>query len=154
MPFFFKEKAKLDTIFRSLNQSTFEKNQDRIPEYFMFQLTANEKEQVVANCDHLEKIKFSPYLPYVFTEHGTVMLANILNSERAIQVSIRIVEIFIKIREYILTNQDLLLKIQHLEKRLGNQDEKITLVFEYLKKLIEIQDNPRERIGFKRKGEQ
>ena len=82
------------------------------------------------------------------------MLANILNSERAIQVSIRIVEIFIKIREYILTNQNLLLKIQHLEKRLGNQDEKITLVFEYLKKLIEIQDNPRDRIGFKRKGEQ
>ena len=64
------------------------------------------------------------------------MLANILNSKRAIQVSIRIVEIFIKIREYILTNQDLLLKIQHLEKRLGNQDEKITLVFEYLKKSL------------------
>ena len=71
---------------KRLNEQV-KRNIDRFPKNFMFQLTVNEKEQVVANCDHLEKIKFSPYLPYVFTEHGIVMLANILNSERAIQVS-------------------------------------------------------------------
>jgi hypothetical protein len=80
---------------------------------------------VVAICDHLQNLKYSPYLPYVFTEHGTVMLANVLNSERAIQASVRIVEIYIKMRENILTNKELLLKMEQLEKRVGSQDEKI-----------------------------
>ena len=91
-------------------------------------------------------------MPYVFTEHGTVMLANILNSDRAIQVSIRIVEIYIKMREYILTNKDLLLKIELLEKRVGHQDEKIVLVFSYLKRFMEVQEKPRKRVGFKSNG--
>jgi hypothetical protein len=115
----------------------------------MFQLTKQEKDKVVANCDHLRNLKYSPYLPYVFTEHGTVMLANILNSDRAIQVSIRIVEIYIKMREYILTNKDLLLKMEQLEKRVGHQDEKIVLVFNVLKRFIEVQEKPRKRVGFK-----
>jgi hypothetical protein len=58
-------------------------NIKRFPEDFMFQLTEIEKQQVVANCDHLKNLKFSPYLPFVFTEHGAVMLASVLNSERA-----------------------------------------------------------------------
>ena len=80
------------------------------------------------------------------------MLANILNSDRAIQVSIRIVEIYIKMREYILTNKDLLLKMEQLEKRVGHQDEKIVLVFNYLKRFIEVQEKPRKRVGFKPNG--
>jgi hypothetical protein len=57
---------------------------------------------VVAICDHLKNLKYSPYLPYVFTEHGTIMLANVLNSKRAILVSVRIIEIFIRMRDYII----------------------------------------------------
>jgi len=57
----------------------------------MFQLTNQEKQEVVANCDHLERLKFSPNLPYVFTEHGAVMLASVLNSDRAIIVNIQLV---------------------------------------------------------------
>ncbi len=82
------------------------------------------------------------------------MIANILNSDRAIQASIRIVEIFIKMREHILTNKDLLLKIEQLEKGIGSQDKKIALIFQYLKKFIDVQGKPRKQIGYKRKGEQ
>ena len=121
---------------KRLNEQV-KRNIKRFPPHFMFQLTEQEKDKVVAICDHLKNIKYSPYLPYVFTEHGTVMLANILNSDRAIQVSIRIVEIYIKMRENILTNKDLLLKMEQLEKRVGHQDEKIALVLNYLKKFIE-----------------
>lgn len=133
---------------KRLNEQV-KRNTKRFPQHFMFQLNEPEKAKVVANCDHLQNIKYSPYLPYVFTEHGTVMLANILNSERAIQVSIRIVEIYIKMRENILTNKDLLLKMEQLEKRVGHQDEKIVIVFNYLKKFIDVQEKPRKRVGFK-----
>ena len=61
------------------------RNKDRFPEDFMFQLTSNEKQEVIANCDHLEKLKFSRTNPYAFTEHGTIMLANVLNTSTAIE---------------------------------------------------------------------
>ena len=110
-------------------------------------------DKVVAICDHLQNLKYSPYLPYVFTEHGTVMLANILNCGRAVQASIRIVEIYIKMREFVLSNNELLLKIEKLEKRIGEQDERIVMIFKYLKKFLEYQDKPRKQIRFKRSSE-
>lgn len=137
---------------KRLNEQV-KRNIKRFPNHFMFRLTKEEKEKVVAICDHLQNLKYSPYLPYVFTEHGTVMLANVLNSDRAIQVSIRIVEIFIKMREHILTRKDLLLKMEQLEKRVGKQDQKIALVFKYLNKFIDVQEKPMKQIGYKRKGE-
>jgi len=66
---------------KRLNEAV-KRNLKRFPIDFMFQLTITEKEELVANCDHLKKLKFSPYLPFVFTEHGAVMLASVLNSER------------------------------------------------------------------------
>ena len=137
---------------KRLNEQA-KRNIKRFPQHFMFQLNEQEKDKVVAICDHLQNIKYSPYLPYVFTEYGTVMLANILYSDRAIQASIRIVEIYIKIREDILSNKDLLLKMEQLEKRMGAQDEKIILVFQYLKSFIDTKDKPRKRIGFQREDE-
>ena len=82
---------------------------DRFPEDFMFQLNEEEKTDVVTNCDHLVSLKFSPNLPYAFTEHGAVMLASILNSNRAIEVNIQIVSVFTKMREMLLTHKDILL---------------------------------------------
>lgn len=137
---------------KRLNEQV-KRNIKRFPGNFMFQLTEKEKDKVVAICDHLQNLKYSPYLPYVFTEHGTVMLANVLNSDRAIQVSIRIVEIYIRMRKYMLSNKELLLKIEQLEKRIGNQDERVAIVFNYLKKFIEFQEVPRKQIGFKREDE-
>ena len=138
---------------KRLNEQV-KRNIKRFPKHFMFQLSEQEKDKVVAICDHLQNLKFSPYLLYVFTEHGTVMLANVLNSERAIQASVRIVEIYIKMREKILTNKELLLKMEQLEKRVGSQDEKIVTIFQYLKKFIEIKEKPRKQVGLKRKEEQ
>ncbi len=138
---------------KRLNEQV-KRNIKRFPNHFMFQLTEQEKDNVVANCDHIQNLKYSPYLPYVFTEHGTVMLANVLNSERAILASVRIVEIYIKMRENILTNKEFLLKMEQLEKRVGSQDEKIIMIFKYLKKFIEVQDKPRKQVGYKRKDEQ
>ena len=67
------------------------RNIERFPEDFMFQLTDQEKENVIANCDHLNKLKYSRTNPYAFTEHGTIMLASVLNTTTAIEVSVLIV---------------------------------------------------------------
>ena len=133
---------------KRLNEQV-KRNIKRFPAKFMFQLTEKEKEKVVANCDHLRNIKYSPYLPYVFTEHGSVMLANVLNSDRAIQASIRIVEIYIKMRELVLTHKDILLKLEQMEKRVGTQDENIAMILQYLRKFIDIREKPRKAVGYK-----
>ncbi|HPM18636.1 MAG TPA: ORF6N domain-containing protein [Bacteroidales bacterium] len=124
----------------------------RFPGNFMFQLTEKEKEKMVVICDHLQNLKYSPYLPYAFTEHGSVMLANILNSDRAIEASIRIVEIYIKMRELVLSHKDILLKLEQLEKRVGKQDENIAMILQYLRKFIDVQERPRKTIGYKQSG--
>src|SRR5437867_407312 len=69
---------------KRLNEQV-KRNRERFPKRFMFQLTTDEKAEVVANCDHLQKLKFSPVLPFAFTEHGTIMAATVLNSPRAVQ---------------------------------------------------------------------
>ena len=91
---------------KRLNEQV-KRNRDRFPKDFMFQLTENEKAEVVANCDHLKRLKFSPNLPYAFTEHGAIMLAAILNSPVAVQASIQVVRAFVKLRELLFTNKEL-----------------------------------------------
>jgi len=88
---------------KRLNEQV-KRNRDRFPEDFMFQLTENEKAEVVANCDHLRRLKFSPNLPYAFTEHGAIMLATILNSSIAVQASIQVVRAFVKLQNLIGTH--------------------------------------------------
>jgi len=138
---------------KQLNQQV-KRNAKRFPEDFMFQLTEEEKEEVVTNCDHLKTLKFSPVLPFAFTEHGAVMLASVLNSERAIEMNIQIVRVFTKIREMLLAHKDILLQLEKIEKKLTGHDEDITLIFGYLKQLLNSPSPPRQRIGFKRKDEQ
>ena len=129
---------------KRLNESV-KRNSARFPENFMFQLTALEKEYLVANCDHLEKLKFSKSLPFVFTEHGTMMLASVLNSEKAIETSIKIIEVFVKMRELLSDNLLVKLEIEDIKKKLINQDKNIELVFSYLDELIDKQENPLQR---------
>src|SRR3990172_1168859 len=81
---------------KRLNEQV-KRNRGRFPEDFMFQLTEREKGEVVANCDHLKRLKFSPNLPYAFTEHGAIMLATVLNSPVAVQTSIQIVKAFVRL---------------------------------------------------------
>ena len=79
------------------------------------------------------------------------MLSSVLNSDRAIQVNIQIIRIFTRIRQMILTQKDILLKVEQIEKRLEKQGKDIKLVFDYLKLFIKEKDKPRTRIGFKQK---
>lgn len=129
---------------KRLNEQV-KRNTKRFPSNFIFQLTKEEKEYVVANCDHLKNLKFSPFLPYVFTEHGTMMLANVLNSDRAIAVSIQIVEVFIKMRTILTDNLNIKLEIEDIKKKLSNHSKNIELVFNYLDELIEKKENPKQR---------
>jgi hypothetical protein len=138
---------------KRLNEAV-KRNRKRFPVDFMFRLTESEKEELVANCDHLKKLKFSPYLPFAFTEHGAVMLASVLNSGRAISVNIQIVRIFNKMRELMLLHKDLLLEMQKINSKLTDHDDKIALFFEYLKqfeqsKNQELEQQNRSKIGFK-----
>jgi hypothetical protein len=82
---------------KRLNEQV-KRNRERFPDDFMFQLTAEEKEQVVANCDHLARLKFSPAIPNVFTEHGAIMAASVLNTPRAVEMSVYVVRAFIRLR--------------------------------------------------------
>lgn len=138
---------------KRLNEQV-KRNAKRFPPDFMFQLNIKEKEKVVANCDHLKNLKFSPGLPFVFTEYGAVMLAGVLNSERAIQMNIQIVRIFSRMLEMLLTNKEILMKLEQLEKKVSGHDENIQIIFQALKRLIGEPQEPRRRIGFRRSNEE
>ena len=133
---------------KRLNEQV-KRNHTRFPEDFMFQLTGIEKSEVVANCDHLNNLKYSPNLPYAFTEYGVVMLASVLNSERAIEVNIQIVRVFTRLREMVLTHKDILLKLEQLEKQVVNNSGDIQIIFTALNELLEQPNPPRKQIGFK-----
>ena len=94
------------------------------------------------------------FLPYAFTEHGVLMLASVLKSERAMQMSIRIIEVFIKMREILLAHKDILLQLEKIETKLTGHDEDIQLIFKYLKQLLNPPQKPRQKIGFKRSNEE
>jgi hypothetical protein len=100
------------------------RNTERFPDDFVFELTVEEKSEVVANCDHLEKLKYSSVLPLAFTEHGAVMAANVLNSQIAIETSILIVRAFIRAREILAEHRELKRRLDRLEQRVarGFQD--------------------------------
>jgi hypothetical protein len=132
-----------------LNQAV-KRNLDRFPRDFMFQLSKDEKKEVVTNCDHLTQLKYSPYLPYAFTEHGAVMLANVLNSPVAVKASIQIVRAFLRLRKLLASNASLARKIKALEKK---YDEQFRIVFEAIYKLMEPTEKKQRKIGFKREKE-
>jgi hypothetical protein len=132
---------------KALNQAV-KRNRERFPADFMFQLTRREKAEVVTNCDYLRRLKYSPSLPFAFTEHGAVMLASVLNSPVAIQASLAVVRAFIRLRELLATHKQLARKLNQLENRLGEHDEEITALFEAIRQLMEPPGKPGRRIGF------
>jgi hypothetical protein len=122
------------------------RNVERFPEDFMFRLSAEEKAEVVANCDHLAKLKYSPTLPYAFTEHGALMLGNVLKSDRAIEVSLMVVRAFVQLRQMLSTNAELSHKLVAMEK---NYDIKFKAIFEAIHQLMTPADPKKNRpIGF------
>jgi len=133
---------------KRLNEQV-KRNRDRFPEDFMFRLTKNEKEEVVANCDHLHQLRFSPVLPYAFTEHGAIMLASVLNSRRAIEVSVFVVRAFVRLRGVLASHKELAQKLAELERRIEGHDEHIRSLFEAIRQLMAPPDRSRKPIGFR-----
>lgn len=133
---------------KAFNQA-IKRNHERFPSDFMFRLTTDEKAQVVTNCDHLRKLKFSPVLPTAFTEHGAIMAAAVLNSPRAIAVSVYVVRAFIRLREAMISHHEFTSRLAELEKKLVEHDEKFAQVFEAIRELMEPAPvPPKRRIGF------
>jgi len=131
-----------------LNQAV-RRNARRFPEDFMFQLTAEEAESLRSQIVTLKPTgrgRHRKYLPYVFTEQGVAMLSSVLNSERAIEANIVIMRAFVRLREMMLSNDELNRKINALERK---YDEKFKVVFTALRKLIAAPEKPRREIGFK-----
>ena len=136
---------------KRLNEQV-KRNRERFPPDFMFQLTKVEKEEVVANCDHLQKLKFSPVLPYAFTEHGAIMAASVLNTERAVQASIYVVRAFVKLRQMLAPYKELMGKLDQLEKKLQTHDKQIIAIVEAIKLLMPSpKDKQKEPFGFHKK---
>ena len=125
------------------------RNLERFPDNFMFQLTEEEVETMVSQNAIPSKQHLGGYLPYAFTEHGVLMLANVLKSETAVQVSLRLIEIFVKMREMLSLHKDVLLKLEQLEKKITAHDDDLQMVFTALKELINPPQEPRPVVGFK-----
>lgn len=120
------------------------RNRDRFPDDFMFELTSEEKEQLVANCDRLSTMKHSSINPIAFTEQGVAMLSSVLRSQKAIKINIEIMRAFVYYRQLLLQNQELYKKVKEL-------DEKVNHVFQFLLNKIEIKKNTSEPVGYKLK---
>ena len=132
-----------------LNEAV-KRNISRFPSDFMFQLTQNEFKALISQnaISNNTGRGGTRKLPNVFTEQGVAMLSSVLNSETAIQVNIQIIRVFTKMKQLILDNKDIALKIEKLETHLVKHDEEIKIIFQYLKKLLVQETTPRKAIGF------
>ena len=131
------------------------RNSERFPDDFMFEMTDNEfqnwRTQFATSKADMIGLR---YAPFCFTEQGVTMLSCVLNSNRAIETNIRIIRVFTKMREMLLTHKDILLKMEHFEKQIVRNTEDIQLLFEALKQLLNPPQEPRRLIGFRRKDEE
>jgi ATP-dependent Clp protease ATP-binding subunit ClpA len=132
---------------RALNQAV-RRNKDRFPPDFMFQLTRAEKQEVITSCDHLGRLKFSPTLPFAFTEHGTLMLGNVLSSDRAVEVSLLVVRTFVSVRQMLSANKDLAAKLNELEGKVGGHDDAIADLIDAIRRLAAAPTRKSRPIGF------
>ncbi|NOZ45582.1 MAG: ORF6N domain-containing protein, partial [Chlorobi bacterium] len=120
-----------DVPTKRLNEQV-KRNLNRFPDSFRFQLTDNEKNELVANCDRFEKLKHSTVNPYAFTEQGVAMLSAVLHSQTAVDVSIRIMEAFVEMRKFISNNAAIFQRLESVEMKQIVTDEKIDKIFKAL----------------------
>lgn len=131
---------------KAFNQAV-KRNLKRFPEDFMFQLTNEEFENLRSQFVTSSSGGYGGrrYLPYVFTEHGALMAANILNSDRAVEASVAVVRVFVKLRQLLQSNQELAKKVEALESK---YDQNFKIVFDAIRKLMLPPDKPKKAIGF------
>jgi hypothetical protein len=120
-------------LVKRLNEQV-KRNESRFPLEFRFQLSDTEKNELVANCDRFKNLKHSTSNPYVFTEQGVAMLSAVLNSETAIMASIQIMNAFVKMRHALLENSLINIRIDRIEQKQIETDQKIEQVFKALDK--------------------
>jgi len=133
---------------KALNQA-IKRNIDRFPGDFLFQLDKDEKREVVTNCDHLARLKFSKNLPYAFTEHGAIMAATVLNSPEAVKMSVFVVRAFVRMREHLTSNAAILQRLAEIDKTLLEHDHALGVIWQQLQPLLEPPPEPPKRqIGF------
>ena len=129
------------------------RNIDRFPIDFMFILSKHEIDSLRSQIVTLKRGEHSKYLPFVFTEQGVAMLSGILNSKQAVRVNIGIMRAFVQLRKFLESNIELARKIEALEKAVTGHDEKIRMIFQAIKELIQEKEKPippRNPIGFKK----
>ncbi len=125
------------------------RNVERFPRSFMFQLTAKELREVVSQFAIPSHTYTGGSVPYAFTEHGVLMLANVLRSERAVQMSIRIIELFVRMREMVFTHQDILHKLERIEAKVAAHDEDIGTLFDHNREMLTpAKEQPRQSVRY------
>jgi len=131
---------------RVLNQAV-KRNIKRFPSDFMFILSESEKLELVTNCDHLARLKYSSKLPYAFTEQCVAMLSSVLNSEKSIMINIQIMRTFIKLNSVNISIEDLELRLNEMEKK---YDKQFKIVFQAFRKILETDKKAeKKQIGFR-----
>ena len=141
-----RDLAELYGVKTRVLKQAVRRNIKRFPEDFMFELTYKEESLLRSQSVIIEgKGKHSKYLSMAFTEQGVAMLSSVLNSERAIQVNIQIMRTFTRIRQMLLSNEDLKRKIESMENK---YDKQFSIVFEAIKQLLQEDDKPKRKIGF------
>jgi ORF6N domain len=149
-----RELAELYGVETKVLKQAVRRNIIRFPEDFMFEMSiedfANWRSQNVTSREDRQGLR---YAPFCFTEQGVTMLSCILNSERAVVVNIQIIRIFIKLRQMISTNKDILFQLEKLEKKITSHDKDIRIIFKCIKQLLNPPQEPRTRIGFRRSNE-
>jgi len=126
------------------------RNIDRFPDDFMFQLTREEYNELLrCQIGTLKRGQHSKYLPYAFTEHGILMLSSVLNSKKAIQVNIQIMRTFVKLRQILSTNKELVHKLSQLERKTEKHDAEIQAIFKAIRQLMTPPEKPKKQIGYR-----
>jgi len=132
---------------KRLNEQV-KRNRDRFPEDFCFQLKGREINSIRSQNATASKRNVR-YRPYVFTEHGAIMAANILKSKRAVHMSVFVVRAFVRFRETMTMHRDLADKLKELEHKVGQHDEQMQSIIEAIRQLMNTPDKPKRQIGFK-----
>ncbi len=138
---------------KALNQQV-RRNISKFPARYMFQLTKEEFSRLRSQNVTLKRGQHLKYLPYAFTEHGILMLSSVLKSERANRVNIFIIDTFIRLREILSINKDVLIQLEKLQTKVEDHDSRLSAVFEYLRQLEQTKQDEegfrnRKRIGYK-----
>jgi hypothetical protein len=141
--------AKLNGVTTAALNQAVRRNSQRFPPDFAFKLTRLEKLEVITNCDHLEKLKYSKTIPTAFTEHGAIMAASVVNTSVAIEMSVFVVRAFVRLKAALARDGEIHAKLDELEHRVEAHDEEISAIVDAIRRLTRPEVSPSRRIGFR-----